>query len=96
MERIDRPELITRNDLYIMRKNKLKAEIQAAIRIIEKDVEPLEIADEFMSSSFTIMMEGISNKYPELSERELFQKTRDLLSLPKKMKKHRKRGNYLG
>ena len=96
MEKIDKTELITRNDLYSLRKSKLKAEIKAAIRIIEKDIEPLEIADEFMSSSFTIMMEGISNKYPELSERELFQKARDLLSLPKKMKSYRKRGNTLG
>ena len=96
MERIDRTELITRNDLYLLRKNKLKAEIQAAIRIIDKDVEPLEIADEFISSSFTLMMEGVSNKYPELSGREIFQKTRELLSLPKKMKIHQKRGNNLG
>jgi hypothetical protein len=96
MERIDRSELLMRKDLYLVRKNKLKAEIQALMRIIDKDVEPLELADEFMSSSFTLMMEGVSNKYPELSERELFQKTRELLSLPKKMKKYRKRGNNLG
>ena len=79
-----------------MRKKKLKAEIQAAIRIIDKDIKPLEIADEFISNSFTIMMEGVSNKYPELSERDLFQEVREILSLHKKMKIYRKRGNNLG
>lgn len=88
--------LITRDNLFIIRKRKIQDEIQAAIRILKKEVEPLEIADKFIHDTFELMKEGISHKFPELSEKELLQKVRDTLSLTRKIKTLRKRGKSLG
>ena len=96
MDITEETESITRNNLFIIRKKKLQDEIQAAIRILKKEVEPLEIADKFIHNTFKLMEEGISHKYPELSEEELLQKVRDTLSLTRKIKALRKRGKSLG
>ncbi|MHA1492021.1 MAG: hypothetical protein ACTSRI_20515 [Promethearchaeota archaeon] len=96
MDPTEETELITRNNLFIIRKKKIQDEIQAAIRILKKEVEPLEIADKFIHDTFELMKEGISHEFPELSEEELLQKVRDTLSLTRKIKALRKRGKSLG
>ncbi|MHA1148469.1 MAG: hypothetical protein ACTSR8_09500 [Promethearchaeota archaeon] len=96
MEEIKESELITRSNLFRIRKKKVQDEIQAAIRILKKDVEPLEIADKFIHNSFELIKDGFLYKYPELSEADLLQKVRNTLSLTMKIKALRKRGKNLG
>ena len=89
-------EVISRSNLYILRKKKIKDEIEAAIRLLNKKIEPLEVADKFLHNMFELMKDGISNRYQELSEEDVNQKIRDTLSLTRKIKAHRKRGRNLG
>jgi hypothetical protein len=84
-------KIISRKKLYKIRKKKIQDEITAAKRILKRDIEPLEIADKFLHESFKLMKEGLSNQYPELSEQELNQKIRQILSLEEKIKKHKNR-----
>ena len=95
MDITEETELLTRDNLFIIRKKKIFDEIQAAIRILKREDEPLEIADKFIHNTFELMKDGISHKYPELSEEELLQKVRDTLSLTRKFKTLRKRGKSL-
>ncbi|TFG25458.1 MAG: hypothetical protein EU529_01085 [Promethearchaeota archaeon] len=96
MDKTEETELLQRNDLLFIRKKKLQDEIQSAIRIIKKKIEPLEIADKFITDTFEIMKDGISRNYPELSESNIHQKVRDLLSLARKIQILQKRGKDLG
>jgi len=84
-------KIISRKELYKIRKKKIKDEITAAKRILKRDIEPLEIADKFLHESFKLMKEGLSNQYPDLSEEQLNQKIRQILSLQEKIKKHKNR-----
>ena len=88
--------LIKSRDLAIIRMKKLQDEIQAAIRIHQQKLEPLEIADKFIHNMFELMKDGVSVNFPELSEAEIIQKVRDTLSLNSKIKSLRLRGKNLG
>jgi len=96
MDKTEETELLRRNDLLFIRKKKLQNEIQSAIRIIKKKIEPLEIADKFIHDTFEIMKDGISYNYPELSESNVLQKVRDVLSLARKIQIFQKRGKDFG
>ena len=96
MDKTEETELLLRNDLLFIRKKKIQNEIQSAIRIIKKKIEPLEIADKFIHDTFEIMKDGISCNYPELSESNIHQKVRDVLSLARKIQILQKRGKDLG
>jgi hypothetical protein len=79
---------MSREELSKARKDKIEKQIAAAVRILEKGVEPLEIADTFIHESFQILKEGVSQRYPNLSDEETHQKIRELLSLSDKFKTH--------
>jgi len=89
-------KVISKNNLYKIRKKKIQDEILAAKRILEQKIEPIEVADKFLHESFILMKEGILNRYPELSEEEINQKIRKTLFLSEKFKKNRIRGKNLG
>lgn len=83
---------ISRKELYLIRKEKLLKEIQSAKRLMEKDVEPLRIADEFIHGMFKLMEDGITRRNPNLSKKEIDKKIREILTFTEKIKKNRIRG----
>jgi len=88
--------IISRNELFQLRKQKVKKEIEAARRLIEKNVDILEIADNFIHSIFELMRDGISNRNADLTEEEIQQRIRNNISFKKKLKVIKKRYNHLG
>lgn len=89
-------ELISRNHLFLLRKQKVQKEIEAARRLIEKNVDILEIADKFIHSTFELMRDGISNRNVDLTEEEIQQQIRNNISFKEKIKAIKKRHNHLG
>ena len=89
-------ELISRRNLYLLRKQKVQKEIEAARRLIKNKVDILEIADTFIHNVFELMKDGISIRNADLSEEEIHQKIRNNLSFKEKLKSMRKRHNNLG
>ena len=51
--------MISKKDLYILRKQKVQKEIEAARRLINNKIDILEIADKFIHNTFEIVKEGI-------------------------------------
>lgn len=84
-------ELISRNNLYLLRKQKVKKEIEAAKRLIKKDVDILEIADKFIHEVFELMKEGISMRNVKLSEEEIQKIVRNNVTFKEKIRSNRKR-----
>ena len=89
-------ELISKRNLYILRRQKVQKEIEAARRLIKNKVDILEIADNFIHSMFELMKDGMSIRNAELSEEEIHQKIRNNLSYKQKLKSMRKRNYNLG
>jgi len=89
-------ELISRNNLFLLRKQKVQKEIEAARRLLEKKVDILEIADRFIHSVFELMKDGISIRNVKLTEEEIKQKIRNNLFFSEKLKAKRKRYNQVG
>jgi len=89
-------ELISRNNLYLLRKQKVQKEIEAARRLIKKNVDMLEMADKFIHEVFELMKEGIFTRNPELSEEEVQQIVKNNISFKEKIKSSRKRYNIIG
>ena len=71
-------------------------EIEAATRILNKKIDPLEVADKFFHNIFELLREGISNRYPALEKKEIEQKIRNSMNFTEKIKSLRKRRNGLG
>ncbi|MHA1266638.1 MAG: hypothetical protein ACTSRS_15490 [Candidatus Helarchaeota archaeon] len=46
----------------------MQDEINAARRLLNSNVEPLEIADKFIHEMFELMKDGINKRYPGISE----------------------------
>jgi hypothetical protein len=92
----NKEELISRRNLYILRKEKVQKEIETARRLIKNKVNILEIADNFIHSVFEIMKDGISSRNVDLSEEEIYQKVRNNLALNQKLKSMRKRNKNFG
>lgn len=86
---------ISKKNLYKIRKKKIQDEILAAKRILEQKVEPIEVAGKLLHESFILMKEGISNRYPELSEEEVNERIRKTLYFSERLKKKRIRGKNL-
>jgi hypothetical protein len=86
METTKEGKHMSREELFKARKDKIEKQIAAAVRILEKGVEPLEIADSFIHESYQILKEGVSQRYPNLSEEDTHQKIREILSLTDKLK----------
>lgn len=84
---------ITRNELYSIRKEKLQREIYAAKRLLQKKIEPIEIADTFIHNMIKIMEDGISSRNPNNMTREdKYQKIIESFNIAEKLKKQRTRG----
>ncbi|TXT59485.1 MAG: hypothetical protein BAJALOKI1v1_1410009 [Promethearchaeota archaeon] len=84
-------EIIGREELYQIRIKKIKDHITAARNVLAQHIEPLEVADSFISSSFQLMKEGISRRFPKLSPKELNEKVQQHLSINQKIHTKRKR-----
>ncbi len=91
MDASDESEIMSREALFEKRKDKIKTQIAAAIKILKQDVEPLEVADRFIHESFQLMKEGVSQRHSNFSEEQVNQRVWNLLSLSKKIKISRKR-----
>jgi len=89
-------EVMSKKQLFLLRKQKVQKEIEAARRLIEKNVDILEIADKFIHSTYELMKEGISTRNVELSEEALQQLIRNNISFKKKLKAIKTRHNNLG
>ncbi len=84
-------DLISRNNLYLIRMQNVQKEIEAARRIIKKKVDILEIADKFIHEVFELMKEGISKRNIRLAEKEIQQIVRKNIAFKEKIKSTRKR-----
>ena len=89
-------EIFSKKQLFLLRKQKVQKEIEAARRLIEKNVDILEIADKFIHSTFELMRDGISNRNVDLTEEEIHQRIRNNISFKEKLKAIKKRYNHLG
>ncbi len=89
----DKKEFISRNNLFLLRKQKVQKEIEAARRLLEKNIDVLEIADKFIHNVFELMKDGISSRNVNLTEEEIRQKIRNNISFREKLKSNRKRYN---
>ena len=89
-------ELISKRNLYLLRKQKVQKEIEAARRLIKNKVDILEIADKFIHNVFELMKDGMSIRNAELSEEEIHQKIKKNLFFKEKLKSMRKRYNNPG
>lgn len=89
-------EIFSKDNLFILRKQKIQKEIEAARKLIEKNVDILEIADKFFHSTFKLMSDGILNKNVNLTEEEIQQKIRNTISFKDKIKTNRKKDNHHG
>ncbi|MHA1729316.1 MAG: hypothetical protein ACTSWY_11370 [Promethearchaeota archaeon] len=88
--------VLNRDELYSIRKEKLRKEIEAARRILNQKIKPLQIADELIHDSFELLRDGILNQFPGLKEKELHQKIKKNLLLRTKFKLKKKRENISG
>jgi len=89
-------ELISKRNLYLLRKQKVQQEIEAARRLIQNKVDNLEIADKFIHNVFELMKDGISIRNTGLSEEEIHQKIKNILFFKEKLNSMRKRYNNPG
>ena len=89
-------EVFSKDNLFMLRKQKIQKEVEAARKLIEKNVDILEIADKFIHSTFKLMSDGILNKNVNLTEEEIQQQIRNNISFKDKIKAIRKRDNNHG
>ena len=89
-------EIFSKDNLYVLRKQKIQKEVEAARKLIEENVDILEIADKFIHSTFKLMSDGIKNKNVNLTEKEIQQQIRRNISFKDKIKAIRKRDNNHG
>jgi len=89
-------EVISKKQLFLLRKQKVQKEIEAARRLIEKNVDILEIADKFIHSTFELMRDGISSRNVDQTEEEIQQRIRNNISFKEKLKAIKMRHNHLG
>jgi hypothetical protein len=59
-------KFLTRKELYYIRKEKLKREIESAKRVLERGIEPLKIADQFIHNTFKLIEDEIIRRNPGL------------------------------
>ncbi len=83
--------IISRDSLYLIRKEKLLKEIESARRLLEQGIEPLKVADQFIRDTFRIVEQGIIEKNPELTKKEIKQIVLENMAYMNKIKSHRKR-----
>jgi hypothetical protein len=84
--------MLSRDSLYLIRKEKLLKEIESARRLLEQGIEPLKVADQFIHDTFRIVEQGIKEKYPKWTKNEIKQKVLEIIANANKIKSLRKRG----
>ena len=89
-------DIISKEELYKIRKKKILDEIQAAKRILDKNVEPIEVADKFMHNSFKLLRDGILNRDSELTEEEIKKKVIEIFDFRRRLKTFKKQGEHTG
>lgn len=89
-------EIFSKDNLFVLKKQKIQKEIEAARKLIEKNVDILEIADKFIHNIFKLMSDGILNKNGNLTEEEIQQQIRNVISFKEKIKAIRKGDNHHG
>jgi len=83
-------KFLTRKELYYIRKEKLKKEIESAKRVLERGIEPLKVADQFIHNTFKLIEDGIISRNPEISPKEVSKIVKKNLALIEKIKSLRK------
>ena len=85
-------DFLTREELYSIRKEKLRTEIEAAKRLLQKKIEPIEIADNFFHNTIKIIEDGILSRNPYLTREDLYQRIVENFNIAENIKKQRTRG----
>jgi hypothetical protein len=85
-------EMLSRDSLALIRKEKLLKEIESARKLLEQGIEPLKVADQFFHDTFKIIEQGIIDKNPEFTKEEIKQKVLENINFANKIKSRRKRG----
>ncbi|TFF86066.1 MAG: hypothetical protein EU551_02700 [Promethearchaeota archaeon] len=86
----------TRNELFEIRREKLRLELAAARRLLKSNVEPLLIADKFIHDAYVLLKDGLRRRYPDLDEEAINQKIRNQSELYYKLKQKKNRENING
>ena len=81
----------TRNELFEIRREKLRLELAAARRLLKSKVEPLLVADKFIHDVYVLLKDGLRSRYPDLDEEAINQKIRTQLELYYKLKQKKRR-----
>ena len=83
---------LSREELLLIRKEKVKLEIASAKRILESGVEPLKVADQFIHNSFKLMEDGIIKRNPKANSEKIKKIVKANLALMEKIKSFKKKG----
>ena len=81
---------ISQKNLLLIRKEKVRKNIESACRLLNTGKEPLEIADLFIHSIFKIVEDGMLNRFPQLSMEDVKEKVKENLALSIKLKKSKR------
>jgi len=74
-------DYFSEGEIEQFRKRKVKIEINAAKRLIENGIDPLEITNNLIHEAFEIMRNGIRSKNPELSQSQTEEEVMYLVKL---------------
>ncbi len=72
---------ISKNNLFLIRKEKIKKEITSAKKLLQNNIEPLKVADDFLSNSFKLIKDSIRKRNPNFSEQELSNKIKSNINM---------------
>ena len=74
-------DYFSEGEIEQFRKRKVKIEINAAKRLIENGIDPLEITNNLIHETFEIMRNGIRSKNPELNQSQTEEEVMYLVKL---------------
>lgn len=84
-------DYFSEGEIEQFRKRKVKIEINAAKRLIENGIDPLEITNNLIHEAFEIMRNGIRSKNPELSQSQTEEEVMYLVKLAESINKKGKK-----
>lgn len=85
---------ISQKSLLLIRKEKLQKNIESARRLLNTKKEPVEIADLFIHNTFSLVEDGILNRFPQMNREEVKEKVKESLAISTKLKKAKKRSVF--
>ena len=85
----------SRDELFMIRTEKLRLQILSAKRIIRNKKDPVRIADSFIHSISLIIKNKLKVLYPSLNESEINEKLKMRADFLTRLKKKRTRGRNL-